>query len=242
MGINWRQIDEKKTLYEHQQVTHARTRHTHFSKNIKSHYPSLYIFMSCWAVISHRRRRVASSNLNTHTHTHKKNNFASLIASFSFFFQALKKNWLRKEWKSIFIYYGGGQTSPFLLSDLYTSVFFFPYFASAAILIWFDLFSYSSSSLHSAVPRGFSRAHRTKSDHSGFSRAGGSNDFQSSHHGIFPPLFLFLLIFWLFIYFLFFFIWRRFHSILGPPFLGNERIRRKTGKKGSGEQHSSSFR
>ena len=75
--------------------------HTHFSKNIKSHYPSLHLHV------------LLSGDFpsTTSTHTLKKKKLCVADCKFSPFFpRALKKNWLRKEWKSIFIPW---RTSPF---------------------------------------------------------------------------------------------------------------------------------
>ena len=155
--------------------------HTHFSKNIKSHYPSLHLHV------------LLSGDFPSTTSTHtlkKKKNFASLIASFSFFSPSIEEKLVKKRMK---IYFYTMEDKPILFCQILIRAC--NYFLISLLLpFWFDLFLYirrRRRRFHFAVPRGFSRAHRTKSDHSGFSRAGGSNDFHSSHHGIFPLFYFF---------------------------------------------------
>jgi hypothetical protein len=118
------------------------------------------------------------------------------ISSFIFRFNSgevkiVKNQKIKKEREAIYM-----EDKPILIVRSYMSVFlfsFFYFFASAAIFMFFV----------ASLPRGFSRAHRTKSDHSEFSRAGIKRFAELSHthtyiqQGISLPS-SFLLIFYYF--------------------------------------------
>jgi hypothetical protein len=96
------------------------------------------------------------------------------ISSFIFRFNSgevkiVKNQKIKKEREAIYM-----EDKPILIVRSYMSVFlfsFFYFFASAAIFMFFV----------ASLPRGFSRAHRTKSDHSEFSRAGIKRFAELSH-------------------------------------------------------------